>query len=121
MLIRPITIARRPEKLNPKAAFTTHLMGLHTPAQDTSVRKTVVPFPGQHWQVYWAEVDGLGLLYSSPVDLIDRSARVTREAMTRHPQLAGVLQEVVSERHFMYRTHLYQAPQDTLAWKDTMW
>ncbi|XP_045129314.1 kinesin-related protein 10-like [Portunus trituberculatus] len=115
------TIARRPEKLNPKAAFTTHLMGLHTPAQDTSVRKTVVPFPGQHWQVYWAEVDGLGLLYSSPVDLIDRSARVTREAMTRHPQLAGVLQEVVSERHFMYRTHLYQAPQDTLAWKDAMW
>ncbi|KAK8397217.1 hypothetical protein O3P69_004735 [Scylla paramamosain] len=118
------TIARSPEKLSPKAAFTAHLMGLHTPGHgeaDTSGKKRVVPFPGQHWQVYWGEVEGLGLLYSSLVDLTDRSARVTRRAMARHPQLAGVLREVVSERHFMYRTHLYQAPQDTQAWRDAMW
>lgn len=115
------TIARCPEKLSPKAAFTTHLMGLHTQGQDTNGKKTVVSFPGQYWQVYWGELEGLGLLYSSPVDLIDRSAKVTRTAMSRHPQLKDVLKEVVSERHFMYRTHLYQAPQDTQAWKDAMW
>ena len=90
------------------------------PASPSKDRK-VVAFPGQYWEVHWGEVDGLGLLYSSQVDVIDNSSKVTAKWISKHTHLDGIMKNILSKRHFMYRTHLYQPPQDTDSWREAMW
>lgn len=91
-----------------------------------------ISFQGDYWQIFWGEVDGLGLVYSSRVDVIDHLVQLYRA--TQHSDVTNVFVRLPDDccnmlkRNFlegqlglMYKTQLYQPPQDTDQWRSYMW
>lgn len=115
---------------------TSHSYTATTTTTTRNKERRLVPFAGQYWEVFWGEVDGLGLCYSSQVDLIDRSSQFLSNCASlssSSPHSSSVfssffsssamhqLVQVLSKRLYMYRTHFCPPPKDTEAWRERMW
>ncbi|XP_069192441.1 uncharacterized protein [Procambarus clarkii] len=127
------SLKRKKNKISHEAAFNAFLRGQVLPQkEDCCYNKESVKYRGDYWNVCWGEVDGLGLLYSSKVDIMDHWTKLFQW----HKPQSGLEINVVppeadaheykiriaeSVRTVTYKTHLYKAPADTKSWKEYQW
>ncbi|KAG7175020.1 Kinesin-like protein KIN-7G-like [Homarus americanus] len=66
------TLAKKQPKISFEEAFNIFLQGRARGGQESCSNKQTVKYMGDYWTVCCGEVDGLGLFYSSKVDVIEK-------------------------------------------------
>ncbi|XP_042211169.1 uncharacterized protein LOC121858667 isoform X2 [Homarus americanus] len=120
------TLAKKQPKISFEEAFNIFLQGRARGGQESCSNKQTVKYMGDYWTVCCGEVDGLGLFYSSKVDVIEKWVKkfywhnpkwlLDKGKISKFYRVMTKIGEKV-----MYKTHLYKTPVNTKAWRLYQW
>ncbi|XP_071538761.1 uncharacterized protein [Panulirus ornatus] len=114
------SLAEKTSNRSHEVVFNAFLRGSVPPGKEgCKYEAETVEYMAEMWQLFWGEVDGLGLFYGSKVDVVDKFAHIFLHSRPKkeRKEILEPFERSVS----MYKTHLHKAPLDTDYWREYQW